>query len=148
MTHPRQPGATIAIACGGTGGHLFPGLALGTEFIERGCRVTLLISLKEVDQQAAKAARGMDVISLPSVGLTRGGKLAFLRGFLRSYRAVDACFRENRPDAVVGMGGFTSAPAVLCGRRRGAMAFLHESNSIPGRANRLLSHFASNVFVG
>ena len=61
----------IAIACGGTGGHLFPGLAVGDALVARGCEVTLLVSSREVDQTAVKSAYGMEVESLPVVGLSR-----------------------------------------------------------------------------
>src|SRR5262245_25675337 len=138
----------IAIACGGTGGHLFPGLAVAQELVERGCKVTLIVSPKEVDQQAVQGVVGMDVMTLPAVGLKRGGEIAFLRGCCRSYRAARKLFQARRPQAVLAMGGFTSAPPVLAGRRSGAPAFLHESNTIPGRANRLLSRMVTQAFVG
>ena len=72
----------VAIACGGTGGHLFPGLAVAEELIRRDCEVTLLISPKEVDQQAVQSATGMEVVTLPAVGLTRGGFFGFRLIFL------------------------------------------------------------------
>ena len=59
----------IAIACGGTGGHLFPGIAVAEQLRQRGCDVGLLISPKEVDQQAVKSAAGMEIFTLPAVGL-------------------------------------------------------------------------------
>ena len=58
----------VAIACGGTGGHLFPGLAVGEELVERGCDVMLLVSPKEVDQQAVRAVSNMQIVTLPAVG--------------------------------------------------------------------------------
>ena len=138
----------VAIACGGTGGHLFPGMAVAGELKQRGCAVTLLISPKDVDQQAVKSAQGMEVATLPAVGLSRGRGLAFVRGFAQSYRAASKLFKTSRPDAVLAMGGFTSAPPVLAGKACGAPAFLHESNTIPGRANRWLSWSVSQAFVG
>ncbi len=138
----------VAIACGGTGGHLFPGVAVAEELKQRGCAVTLLISPKEVDQQAVRGAAGMQVATLPAVGLTRGKVLAFARGFAQSYRAAKKLFKTEQPEAVLAMGGFTSAPPVLAGRACGAPAFLHESNTIPGRANRWLSWTVSEAFVG
>jgi UDP-N-acetylglucosamine--N-acetylmuramyl-(pentapeptide) pyrophosphoryl-undecaprenol N-acetylglucosamine transferase len=138
----------IAIACGGTGGHLFPGLAVAEQLRGRGCAVTLLISPKEVDQQAVANVTGMEVVTLPAVGLTRRSAIAFLRGSIRSYRAAAKVFRTRPPAAVLAMGGFTSAPPILAGRRLGARTFLHESNSIPGRANRWLSHVVNRAFVG
>lgn len=144
---PSAPSPRIAIACGGTGGHLFPGLAVAEQLILRGCDVTLLVSPKEVDQQAVRNVTGMDVVTLPAVGLSGGNIIGFARGFWKSHRAARRCFAK-RPQAVLAMGGFTSAPPVLAGRAVGALTFLHESNTIPGRANRWLAHIVTQAFVG
>jgi UDP-N-acetylglucosamine--N-acetylmuramyl-(pentapeptide) pyrophosphoryl-undecaprenol N-acetylglucosamine transferase len=138
----------IAIACGGTGGHLFPGIAVAEKLAERGCDVTLLISPKEVDQQAVKNLKNVAVVTLPAVGLKRGCVLDFLRGFYRSHRAVRRLFQARKPDAVLAMGGFTSAPPILAAKSAGARTFLHESNTIPGRANQWLSWVVDHAFVG
>jgi UDP-N-acetylglucosamine--N-acetylmuramyl-(pentapeptide) pyrophosphoryl-undecaprenol N-acetylglucosamine transferase len=143
---PHQP--WIAIACGGTGGHLFPGLAVADVFLARGCRVQVLISPKEVDQRAVKSGAGLQVAVLPAVALTRGALGEFGRGFWNSFLAARNLFRSQRPQAVLAMGGFTSAPPVLAGKLSGAKTFLHESNTIPGRANRWLAHVVDRAFVG
>jgi UDP-N-acetylglucosamine--N-acetylmuramyl-(pentapeptide) pyrophosphoryl-undecaprenol N-acetylglucosamine transferase len=148
VTPDQQPAPRVAIACGGTGGHLFPGLAVAEELIHHGCTVTLLISPKEVDQQAVKSATGVKTVTLPAVGLSKGSRLAFLRGFWESYCAAKALFKVEQPEAVLAMGGFTSAPPVLAGKFMGARVFLHESNTIPGRANRWLSWVIHQAFVG
>ena len=137
----------VAIACGGTGGHLFPGLAVAEELIRRDCEVTLLISPKEVDQQAVQSAIGMEVVTLPAVGLTRGGFFGFISGFSKSHRAAKNLFQKKIPQAVLAMGGFTSAPPVLAGKQLGAKTFLHESNTIPGRANRWLAQWVDEAVV-
>jgi UDP-N-acetylglucosamine--N-acetylmuramyl-(pentapeptide) pyrophosphoryl-undecaprenol N-acetylglucosamine transferase len=137
----------VAIACGGTGGHLFPGMAVGEELLRRNCSVTLLISPKEVDQQAARSLFGMEVVTLPASGLTRGGVRAFAVGFWKSFQACREQFRARRPDAVLAMGGFTSAPPVLAAKWAGSKTFLHEANTIPGRANRWLAHLVDEAFV-
>jgi UDP-N-acetylglucosamine--N-acetylmuramyl-(pentapeptide) pyrophosphoryl-undecaprenol N-acetylglucosamine transferase len=108
----------------------------------------LLISPKDVDQQAVKTVSGMDIITLPAVGLSRGRGLAFLRGFIQSYRAAKKQFQSDVPQAVITMGGFTGAPAVLAGKRLGTLTFIHESNTIPGRANRWLARLVDRVFLG
>src|SRR5258708_17500653 len=118
----------VAIACGGTGGHLFPGVAVAGQLLQRGCAVTLLVSPKEVDQKAVQAVSGMQIATLPAVGLTSGHGVAFLRGFAQSCRAAPQIFRLNRPHAMLAMGGFTGAPAVLAGKFSRIPAFLHESN--------------------
>ena len=139
---------SVAIACGGTGGHLFPGLAVAGQLARRGARVTLMVSPKEVDQLAVKGAEDMEIVTLPAVGLTRGRVLAFLQGFLRSYRTARRYFDQHPPKAALAMGGFTSAPPILAASRFHASTFLHESNTVPGRANRWLSWIVDGAFVG
>src|SRR6187551_2877890 len=98
----------VAIACGGTGGHLFPGLAVGEELVARGCDVMLLISPKEVDQQAVREASGLSIVTLPAVGMVRGNLSAFFKGFRASYHEARRMFATRPPQAVLAMGGFTS----------------------------------------
>jgi UDP-N-acetylglucosamine--N-acetylmuramyl-(pentapeptide) pyrophosphoryl-undecaprenol N-acetylglucosamine transferase len=138
----------VAIACGGTGGHLFPGMAVGEKLLERGYEVSLLVSKKEVDQLSAGSASGMKVVSLPAVPLLKGNLPLFLKGFWKSFREVRRFFREQRPAAVLAMGGFTSAAPILAGRLAGARTALHEANSYAGRANRLLAPWVNHVFIG
>lgn len=147
MPIPGQP-LRVAIACGGTGGHLFPGLAVAEQLRPRGCEVTLLVSPKQIDQEAARAAAGMRVVTLPAVGLTAGNRWAFVRGLVRSYRLARKLFQEQPHQAALAMGGFTSAPPIWAARRLGAVTFLHESNTVPGRANRWLSWGIGQAFVG
>ena len=148
MMHSSNPKCLVAIACGGTGGHLFPGIAVGEELMRRGCEILLLVSEKEIDEQAVKSAYGMRVVALPAVGLQRGQLPKFVRGFAKSFFAVRRIFAERRPRVVLGMGGFACAPPILAGKLFGAATFLHESNSIPGKANRLLAPLVDEVFVG
>jgi UDP-N-acetylglucosamine--N-acetylmuramyl-(pentapeptide) pyrophosphoryl-undecaprenol N-acetylglucosamine transferase len=148
MTRSPQPQFRVAIACGGTGGHLFPGLAVADQLVRRGCAATLLISPKAVDQEAVRGISGMEIVTVPAVGLKRGGEIAFIRGFIRSYRAAAKLFKSRPPQAALAMGGFTSAPPLLAAKRAGARTFLHESNTIPGRANRWLSRIVHGAFVG
>jgi UDP-N-acetylglucosamine--N-acetylmuramyl-(pentapeptide) pyrophosphoryl-undecaprenol N-acetylglucosamine transferase len=138
----------VTIACGGTGGHLFPGLAVAEQLLQRGANITLMVSAKEVDQTATKTTSGMQIVTLPAVGLTGGQVISFLHGFVRSYRTALAWFTQHPPQAALAMGGFTSAPPILAARRFKAATFLHESNSIPGRANRWLSWAVNEAFVG
>lgn len=148
MTSSSPKNPFVAIACGGTGGHLFPGLAVAGQLKQRGCDVALLISPKDVDQQAVKAAAGMDIFTLPAVGLQNRNYLAFVGSFVKSLVAARKIFRRRRPSAVVAMGGFTSAPPIFAAKGLGARTFLHESNTIPGKANRFLARFVDEAFVG
>ena len=148
MTSPQSKTPHVAIACGGTGGHLFPGLAVAEELRKRGCNIALLISPKEIDQLAVKAASGMEIVTLPAVALQNRNYFSFIRSFWKSWRAAKNIFQARPPHAVLGMGGFTSAPPILAGNAFGAKTFLHESNAIPGRANRFLSRFVDGAFIG
>jgi UDP-N-acetylglucosamine--N-acetylmuramyl-(pentapeptide) pyrophosphoryl-undecaprenol N-acetylglucosamine transferase len=136
----------VAIACGGTGGHLFPGIAIGEALQAMGADVLLIVSEKEIDQRAVKAARGMETFAAPAVAST-AGKGAFVRGLIQSFKVSRALFKKRRPDALIAMGGFTSAGPALAGRSMRVPVFLHEANSIPGRANRWLAPFAREIFV-
>jgi UDP-N-acetylglucosamine--N-acetylmuramyl-(pentapeptide) pyrophosphoryl-undecaprenol N-acetylglucosamine transferase len=148
MTSGSNLKPLVAIACGGTGGHLFPGIAVGEELSRLGCEILLLVSEKEIDEQAIKSAYGMRVVALPAVGLQRGQLGKFVRGFAKSFVAVRRVFAARSPRAVVGMGGFACAPPILAGKSFSAATFLHESNSVPGKANRLLAPLVDQVFVG
>ena len=148
MNASSPPKPFVAIACGGTGGHLFPGLAVAGELQRRGCDVALLISPKEVDQQAVKTATGIKIYTLPAVGLQNKNYLPFLASFAQSLFAAWKIFKRRHPDAVLAMGGFTSAPPVLAAKDSAAKTFLHESNTIPGKANRFLSRFVDAAFIG
>jgi UDP-N-acetylglucosamine--N-acetylmuramyl-(pentapeptide) pyrophosphoryl-undecaprenol N-acetylglucosamine transferase len=138
----------VAIACGGTGGHLFPGLAVAEELKKRGCQIALLISPKDIDQQSVKSITDIEVLTLPAVGLQNRNYFSFAKSFWKSFRASRRIFKQRKPDAVLAMGGFTSAPPVLAARKFGVKTFLHESNTIPGKANRFLARFVDEAFVG
>lgn len=148
MSPTQKTNPYVAIACGGTGGHLFPGLAVAEQLKQHGCDVALLISPKDVDQQAVKSASGMEVFTLPAVGLQNRNYFSFASSFWNSFRAARKIFRQRRPDAVLAMGGFTSAPPILAARKFRSKTFLHESNTIPGKANRFLARFVDEAFVG
>jgi UDP-N-acetylglucosamine--N-acetylmuramyl-(pentapeptide) pyrophosphoryl-undecaprenol N-acetylglucosamine transferase len=148
MISPEIKMPFVAIACGGTGGHLFPGLAVAEELKKRGCKIALLISPKDVDQQAVKSARDMEIFTLPAVGLQNRNYFSFAFSFWKSFCAARKIFKTRKPDAVLAMGGFTSAPPILAAKNIGAKTFLHESNTIPGRANRFLARSVDEAFVG
>ncbi|HUA66571.1 MAG TPA: undecaprenyldiphospho-muramoylpentapeptide beta-N-acetylglucosaminyltransferase [Alphaproteobacteria bacterium] len=148
MNVPDTRTPFVAIACGGTGGHLFPGIAVAEALKKRGCKTSLLISPKEIDQQAVSSARDVEIFTLPAVGLQNRNYISFAFSFWKSLGAARKIFKSNRPDAVLAMGGFTSAPPILAARKIRAKTFLHESNTIPGRANRFLVRYVDEAFLG
>jgi len=141
----------IAIAGGGTGGHLFPALAVGEVLLERGHEVLIFISEKEVDALATQGRSEFRFEKLPSIGMPRLfslGMLTFLHRFNASFAPCRRIFAEFKPDAVLGMGGFTSTPPILAGKMRRIPTFVHESNAIPGKANRLNGRLVDVVLLG
>jgi UDP-N-acetylglucosamine--N-acetylmuramyl-(pentapeptide) pyrophosphoryl-undecaprenol N-acetylglucosamine transferase len=130
---------------------LFPGIAVAEELRGRGHEAVLLISEKRVDREGTKKYRGLRFETIPAVAKppTLSPKmLPFLWSMWRTMRRCRVLLRREKAGAVLGMGGFTSLPPVYAGRRAGLPGFVHESNALPGRANRLTARFCTKVFVG
>ena len=143
-----EPQVRVGIACGGTGGHLFPGMAVGELLRSRGARVTLFVSPKEVDQRAVRGLGGMEVEVLPVAAWQAGSRWACLVGAVRSWGRVRRSMGCQAGWVVLGMGGFSSVPVLAAARWTGHPVFLHESNAVPGRANRWLVRWVDRAFVG
>jgi UDP-N-acetylglucosamine--N-acetylmuramyl-(pentapeptide) pyrophosphoryl-undecaprenol N-acetylglucosamine transferase len=141
----------IIIACGGTGGHLFPGIAVGEALRVRGHEVMLLISEKKVDSEASAKYTHLQFKTVPAVAKPPTLSLRMLPFLWKLWGSMDRCkkiIREFNADAVLGMGGFTSLPPVYAGHKLGLKTFIHDSNARPGRANVLTSRFCTRVFLG
>jgi len=139
------------IACGGTGGHLFPGLAVAEVLRARGHEVMLFVSEKEIDALALSGGADFQFHKLPTIGLPSGFSPAlfgFLRRFHESLSLCRTIYRKFKPHVVLGMGGFTSTAPVLAGKMRGIPTFIHESNAIPGKANRFTARMVRAVLLG
>lgn len=141
----------VLIACGGTGGHLFPGIAMAEALKKRGHQTLLLISEKKVDAEASAKYSHLRFETIPAVAkpATLSPKmLPFLWKLWRTQAHCKKILRDFKADAVLGMGGFTSLPPVYAGHRLGLKTFVHDSNARPGRANVLTSRFCTEVFLG
>lgn len=152
FTHPLvSKSHKILIACGGTGGHLFPGIAVGEALRARGHEVLLLISEKKVDSQASAKYTHLDFKTMPAVAKPPTLSPRMLPFLWKMWGSIGHCKRvikDFQADAVLGMGGFTSLPPVYAGHRLGLKTFIHDSNARPGRANVLTSRFCTQVFLG
>ncbi|HEY9153677.1 MAG TPA: UDP-N-acetylglucosamine--N-acetylmuramyl-(pentapeptide) pyrophosphoryl-undecaprenol N-acetylglucosamine transferase [Opitutaceae bacterium] len=137
------------ISCGGTGGHLSPGIALAEGLRARGHQAVLLISHKKVDTRLIEKYPHLTFERIPGAPfkLRPVGFARFIfkqtAGLFRSVRLV----RNPRPDAIVGFGGFTTAAIILAGALFRVPVALHEANRVPGRAIRLLGRLARRVYV-
>ncbi len=141
----------FVIAGGGTGGHLFPALAVGEVLLARGHEVIVFISEKDVDALATKDRTEFRFEKLPSIGMPKlfsPAILGFLKRFNDSLSPCKALYKKFQPHAVLGMGGFTSTAPILAGRMRKVPTFIHESNAIPGKANRLNARMTDAVLLG
>src|SRR5215212_7614124 len=124
------------ISCGGTGGHLSPGISLAEGLSARGHETRLLISQKKVDARLSEKYPQLRFERMPGTGFNwHPWKL--LKCGLSQVQAFWFCvrlIRTTRADAVIGFGGFTSAPIVLAAWLSGVPSALHESNRVPGLA--------------
>jgi UDP-N-acetylglucosamine--N-acetylmuramyl-(pentapeptide) pyrophosphoryl-undecaprenol N-acetylglucosamine transferase len=141
----------VLIAGGGTGGHLFPGVALAEEVVTRHPKNEAVF---------VGTAHGMEARVIPPLGYpfeaipARGLKgMGFFRmllnmlllpgGFLQSWSIL----RRYRPDVVVGVGGYSSGPVVLAAWMQGIPTAVQEQNALPGLTNRILGRFVRAVFI-
>ena len=110
------------IACGGTGGHLFPGIAVAEVLRQRGHEVLLFVSEKEIDSLALSTRSQFRFEKLPTVGfpsLVSPRIFGFVRRFTESLSLCRSIYNKFKPQVVLGMGGFTSTAPILAGRLDG-----------------------------
>ena len=140
---------TIMIMAGGTGGHVFPGLAVAEHLRAENWRVVWLGSRTGIEARLVPA-RGIEMAWMDFSGLRGKGPVAIallplrlLRAFWVGAKAILA----HRPDVVLGLGGFQSFPGGMMAAFLGRPLVIHEQNSVAGLANRVLSHVADRVLT-
>jgi UDP-N-acetylglucosamine--N-acetylmuramyl-(pentapeptide) pyrophosphoryl-undecaprenol N-acetylglucosamine transferase len=140
---------TILIAAGGTGGHLFPGIAVAAELARRSpeTRIVFAGTPRGLETRLVPAA-GHELVLLPILPLNRVGLLPFLRGLAAlPYGLLEsaALVRRLRPAAVLGVGGYAGGPVVLMAALLGVRTVILEPNAKPGFTNRVLSPLVTRV---
>ena len=153
---PARPTVYALVAGGGTGGHVYPGLAVADALVARGHSPESIRFLGAVGRLEADAvpAAGFAIDLLPVRGFRRGRRAAALAGNLRlpftmaaaMARAV-GLLRRLRPQVVVGVGGYASVPGVLAARLLAIPVVIHEQNAVPGLANRVAARLGAAVAV-
>lgn len=145
MTAPR----TALIMAGGTGGHIFPGLALAQELRVRGWRVHWLGTPGSMESRIVPA-EGFVLETIDFSGVRGKGLLTLallpLR-LLRAFWQALAVVRRVRPDVVIGLGGYVTFPGGMMAVLAGKPLVLHEQNSVPGLANKVLAGVADRIFT-
>ncbi|MFT3782333.1 MAG: UDP-N-acetylglucosamine--N-acetylmuramyl-(pentapeptide) pyrophosphoryl-undecaprenol N-acetylglucosamine transferase [Nibricoccus sp.] len=137
------------ISCGGTGGHLSPGIALGEALVARGYEATLLISNKKVDARLIEKYSHLKFLRIPGAPFSLN-PVGFARFVIKQTSAFVFginLVRKQRPDGIIGFGGFTTASVILAGALFNVPVVLHEANRVPGRAIRLLGRLARRVYL-
>lgn len=137
----------IAVACGGTGGHIMPGLATARVLQARGHAVTLWLTGKAMEDKAVRDWDG-PVVRVASKGLPTRFSFGGISSAMKIWSAAKQCrklMRDAPPDVVLGMGSYASAGPVWAARKLGLPYVLHEANVIPGRAVRFFSRKAAVV---
>lgn len=132
----------IVVACGGTGGHSFPGLAVSEELVRRGHEVVVWSSGRDVESSVMKRWTG-PVFSTGARQLAVRNAWHILRSIIRCRREI----KRMQPDVLLAMGSYSSLPPVIAARSRGVKVCLHEANTVPGKAVEFLSRFAEKVAV-
>lgn len=137
------------ILCGGTGGHLAPGLAVGQALIDAGDEASFVISQKEVDSRLVRKYSNLHIIKAPGVAfsLNPARFCKFLSELAKSVRFGRKVISEGKYDAVISFGGFNSLGFSIAARSLGVPLILHEANRRAGKATRLLGRFAERIYV-
>src|SRR4030095_6770735 len=141
----------IILAGGGTGGHIFPAIAIANALKKKDQSIDLLfvgakgkMEMEKVPQ-AGYEIRGIDIAGFNRSSLIKNFALPFK--LIMSFFQVRRIIKDFKPDAVIGVGGYSSFPVLRYAQAKGIPTFIHESNSFAGKSNILLGKKAKKVFV-
>jgi UDP-N-acetylglucosamine--N-acetylmuramyl-(pentapeptide) pyrophosphoryl-undecaprenol N-acetylglucosamine transferase len=141
----------LIVTGGGTGGHLFPGISLAQAMMlaDPGCEVLFIGTERKIDKTALSNL-GFATRSIKSQGIKGKSFFAVLKALFQQPLALweaAGIIRRFKPDLVFGVGGYVTGPVILAARLLGVTTCIHEQNSIPGLANKLLGYIANKIFV-
>ena len=141
----------VLIAAGGTGGHIYPGIAVAQEIMRRDAdsKVRFVGTPRGLETRLVPQA-GFELSLIDSAGLKNVGRMAQMRGMVllpKSFGAAWNVMRQFRPDVVVGAGGYVSGPVVMTAALTNRRTLVMESNALPGWTNRVLARFVDRAAV-
>ncbi len=142
----------FVIAGGGTGGHIFPAIAIANELRRQlpGCEVLFVGARGKMEMekvpQAGYQIEGLDISGFNRSSLIKNLSLPFK--LVKSFLQVRTILKKFRPDAVVGVGGYSTYPVLRMAQRKGIPTFIHEANSFAGKSNQMLGKKAVRIFTG
>lgn len=141
----------IIMTGGGTGGHIYPAIAIADEFKRRDPNAEILFVGAEIGMEKdIVPSRGYRIELIEADGFSRSlrGNILTATRVMRGSMQARRILKKFRPDFVVGTGGYASAPVVIQAQNMGIPTFIHEQNAIPGRTNKFLERRVNNVFLG
>lgn len=141
----------VLIAAGGTGGHIYPGIAVANEILRRNAKAAIRFvgTAKGLESRLVPEA-GYELSIIDSSGLKNVGAWARARGLAKlpgSFRSARRVIKEFQPDVVVGAGGYVSGPVVLTAALMDLPTLVMDSNALPGWTNRVLARFVDKAAV-
>ncbi|MDR1434007.1 undecaprenyldiphospho-muramoylpentapeptide beta-N-acetylglucosaminyltransferase [Candidatus Endomicrobiellum devescovinae] len=145
----KDKNKNIIIAVSGTGGHIYPGIALAREFQSKGCNPIFFINNNSASLEILNNS-GFQYVAFNMVGMPRKFSFSFIVflaklkiSFLKALKQI----LYINPAAVIGTGGYLAVPVLFAAKTLGKKIFIHEQNTIPGKANILLNKIADETFV-
>ena len=141
-------GVRVILTTGGTGGHIFPALAVAEQLRREGAELLFVGSQYGSEAKLAKQA-GLEFRGLPVRGVLGRGlrSVGALWGLFRAVFMARAIVKDFRPDAVIGFGAYASFPSLVAAKLSGVPIAVHEQNAMPGLTNRMLAKLAKRVFL-
>lgn len=139
----------LIIAASGTGGHIYPGISAAEELKELGFEPVFFLGNNAASTEIIKNS-GFDRVSFNMSGMPRKFSFAFITFCFKTLFSIFKSMKyilKNKPAAVLGMGGYISVPAVIAGKLLGKKTYIHEQNTVPGAANKLLNRICFETFL-
>ncbi len=141
----------VIVSAGGTGGHIYPALAIINKLKDQDKNIDILyIGTTDRMEKDIVPSQGIKYIGLEMHGLNKKkilGNIKVINNFYQAYRKSKKIIQEFKPDIVLGIGGYITAPVIYAAHRMKIKTFIHEQNIIPGKSNRFLGNLADKIGV-
>ncbi len=141
----------VIIAGGGTGGHIFPAIAIANALIQMNNKIEILfVGAKGKMEMEKMPQAGFNIIGIDIAGFNRNSlikNVGLPLKLVKSFFQVKNIFKQFQPNAVIGVGGYSSFPVLRLAQQKNIPTFIHESNSFAGKSNMILGKKATAIFV-
>ena len=141
----------VIMTCGGTGGHIYPAVAIADELKRRDENTEILFVGSQIGMEkdlVPECGYEITLISADGFSRTLRGSIRSVKRVLKGRGQAKKLVRDFKPDLVIGTGGYASAPVVSMAEKQGIPTYIQEQNAIPGRTNRFLGRKARKIFLG